>query len=81
MTFTGFGGHPIKALADAPAAAVGPGAGVVEYIGYGGGRGLRARAAAWASAGFAHFVMDNRGQGSTGPPAATPPDPGGTGPH
>ena len=25
----------------------------------------------WASAGFAHFVMDNRGQGSDGPPGAT----------
>src|SRR5439155_9079352 len=25
----------------------------------------------WASAGFGHFVMDNRGQGSDGPPGST----------
>jgi cephalosporin-C deacetylase len=37
---------------------------VVEFIGYGGGRGLPHEHVFWASAGFAHFVMDNRGQGS-----------------
>src|SRR5262249_25841328 len=44
---------------------------VVEYIGYGGGRGLLVERLLWASAGFAHFVMDNRGQGSDGPPGST----------
>jgi cephalosporin-C deacetylase len=37
---------------------------VVEYIGYGGGRGHAHRHTLWAAAGFAHFVMDTRGQGS-----------------
>jgi len=37
---------------------------IVEYIGYGGGRGYSHQHVLWAAAGFAHFVMDTRGQGS-----------------
>jgi cephalosporin-C deacetylase len=36
---------------------------IVEYIGYGGGRGHPADWLRWSSAGFPHFVMDTRGQG------------------
>ncbi|WP_443051296.1 acetylxylan esterase [Streptomyces sp. NBC_00190] len=37
---------------------------VVEYVGYNAGRGLPHEWLLWAAAGYAHFVMDNRGQGS-----------------
>lgn len=37
---------------------------VVEYLNYGAGRGLPHERLAWASCGYAWFVMDNRGQGS-----------------
>jgi cephalosporin-C deacetylase len=45
---------------------------VVEYIGYGGGRGFPINWLLWASAGFAHLVMDTRGQGSTWSKGDTP---------
>ena len=38
---------------------------VVQYIGYSGGRGFPFDHLVYASAGFAHFVMDTRGQGSS----------------
>jgi cephalosporin-C deacetylase len=45
---------------------------VVEYIGYGGGRSFAIDWLLWASAGYAHFVMDTRGQGSTWSAGDTP---------
>ena len=45
---------------------------MIEYVGYGGGRGMPIERLPWAVAGFAHFVMDNRGQGTWGPVGATP---------
>jgi cephalosporin-C deacetylase len=71
VTFTGFGGTRVKGWFIVPRWQSGPSPCVVEYIGYGGGRGLLVERLLWASAGFAHFVMDNRGQGSDGPPGAT----------
>ena len=71
VTFTGFGGARIKGWFIVPRLRSGPVPCVVEYIGYGGGRGLLVERLLWASAGFAHFVMDNRGQGSDGPPGTT----------
>ncbi len=71
VTFTGFGGARIKGWFIVPRQRSGPVPCVIEYIGYGGGRGLLVERLLWASAGFAHFVMDNRGQGSDGPPGAT----------
>jgi cephalosporin-C deacetylase len=72
VTFAGFGGQPIKGWflaphdsAASPFARNGRLPCLVEYIGYGGGRG---RPIDWLlppSAGYAHFVMDTRGQGST----------------
>ena len=38
--------------------------GVVQYQGYNGGRGLPHEHVFWASAGYAHLVVDTRGQGS-----------------
>ena len=64
VTFSGFGGERIKGWYMAPSAASGPLPAVVEYIGYGGGRGYPLEWLAFPSAGFAYLVMDTRGQGS-----------------
>jgi cephalosporin-C deacetylase len=47
---------------------------VVEYIGYGGGRGFPWDWLTWSAAGYAHLVMDTRGQGSAWMPGDTPDD-------
>ena len=72
VTFSGFAGQPIRGWFLAPAGASGPLPTIVEYIGYGGGRSLPFEWLTWASAGYAHLVMDTRGQGSTWSPGATP---------
>ena len=64
VTFSGFGGHPVKGWLRLPAGASEPLPVVVEFIGYGGGRGLPHEHLLWASTGRAHFSMDTRGQGS-----------------
>ncbi|WP_329530734.1 acetylxylan esterase [Streptomyces sp. NBC_01450] len=79
VTFAGFGGHPIKGWLTLPAWANSPLPTVVEFVGYGGGRGLSHTHLLWASAGFAHFVMDTRGQGSGWGGGETP-DPVGSAP-
>ncbi|WP_326789454.1 acetylxylan esterase [Streptomyces sp. NBC_00151] len=79
VTFAGFGGHPIKGWLTVPAWANSPLPTVVEFIGYGGGRGLPHTHLLWASAGFAHFVMDTRGQAS-GWGGGDTPDPVGSAP-
>ncbi|MEV6300126.1 acetylxylan esterase [Actinoplanes sp. NPDC051861] len=63
VTFSGYAGQPIKAWLNRPAGATGPLPVAVEFIGYGGGRGLPIDWLLWASAGYAHLVMDTRGQG------------------
>lgn len=63
-TFAGFGGHPVKGWFVLPAGTREPLPLVVEFVGYGGGRGLPHSHLLWASAGFAYFVMDTRGQGA-----------------
>ncbi len=75
VTFNGFGGHPIKGWFLIPKARTGKLPCVVDYIGYGGGRAFVTDWLYWASMGYAHFVMDTRGQGSTWSPGDTP-DPG-----
>ncbi|MFJ2829736.1 acetylxylan esterase [Streptomyces sp. NPDC087263] len=72
VTFAGFGGHPVKGWLTLPAWANSPLPAVVEFVGYGGGRGLPHTHLLWASAGFAHFVMDTRGQGSAWGGGGTP---------
>lgn len=66
VTFAGFGGAPVRAWLHVPAGASEPLPAVVEYIGYGGGRGLAHQRTLFAQAGYAHLVMDTRGQGSHG---------------
>jgi cephalosporin-C deacetylase len=65
VSYAGFGGAPIKGWLHLPANRQGPLPAIVEYVGYGGGRGLAHERVLWAAAGYAHFVMDTRGQGST----------------
>lgn len=82
VTYNGFGGQPIKAWLLLPRSATQPLPGVVEYIGYGGGRGFPLNWLLWASAGYAHLVMDTRGQGSSWQQGDTPdPEPAGSNPH
>lgn len=76
LTFTGFGGDEVRGWVvrphgdeDLPT--------VVEFIGYGGGRGLPGEKTAWANAGYVHVIMDTRGQGSTWSVGDTP-DPHGS---
>lgn len=75
VTFSGYGGHPIKGWLLLPRQRPGPLPCVVEYIGYGGGRGYPLDWLLWSSAGYAHLVMDTRGQGSSWSHGDTP-DPG-----
>jgi cephalosporin-C deacetylase len=78
LTFPGFAGDPISAWIVRPRGD-GPHPVVVEYIGYGGGRGLPGEKLAWASAGYIHVIMDTRGQGSVWGGGGTTPDPHGSG--
>lgn len=63
VSFRGFGGDRIGAWFTAPRADDGPLPAVVEFIGYNGGRDLPGEALRWASAGYAHLLVDTRGQG------------------
>ena len=72
VTFAGFGGSPVRGWLHLPVDRVEPLPVVVEYIGYGGGRGLAHERVLFAAAGFAHFVMDTRGQGSNWSVGETP---------
>src|SRR5690349_15583117 len=72
VTFNGFGGQPIKGWLILPAQRKGKLPCVVEFIGYGGGRNFAFDWLLWASVGYAHFVMDTRGQGSTWSQSDTP---------
>ena len=83
VEFAGFGGHPIKAWLTRPAgttASDGPLPAVVEYNGYGGGRGLPHEHLGWAAAGYVSLFMDTRGQGSRWGTGGGTPDPIGSGP-
>ncbi|WOP19317.1 acetylxylan esterase [Raineyella sp. LH-20] len=79
VTFPGFLGEPVKAWLATPHGATGPLPGIVETVGYRGGRGLAHEAAGWALAGYAYLRMDTRGQGSGSVPGDTA-DPHGNGP-
>jgi cephalosporin-C deacetylase len=82
VTFNGFGGQPIKGWLLLPRQRSEPLPCLVEYIGYGGGRGFPFDWLLWSSAGYAHLVMDTRGQGSSWRNGDTPdPEPAGSNPH
>ncbi|HEV7977959.1 acetylxylan esterase [Amycolatopsis sp.] len=79
VTFSGFGGHPIRAWLKLPRHRTGPLPAVVQFHGYSAGRGTPLDELVWSSAGFAHLLMDTRGQGGNTFPGATA-DPVGAGP-
>ncbi|GAB3592332.1 acetylxylan esterase [Angustibacter peucedani] len=81
VTFTGADEHPVRAWLHLPAAPLRTGRlpAVVQYQGYNGGRGLPHEHVFWATAGYAHLVVDTRGQGSGWTTGATA-DPAGGGP-
>jgi cephalosporin-C deacetylase len=82
VTFNGYGGQPIKGWLRRPKHVTGNVPVMVEYVGYGGGRGLATDSLMWASVGVAHLVMDTRGQGSYWSRGDTPdPEPTDTNPH
>ncbi len=82
VTFSGYGGQPVKGWFLYPKNSSGPLPCVVEFVGYGGGRGLPIDRLLWSTAGYAHLVMDTRGQGSTWCPGDTAdPEPAGSNPH
>jgi cephalosporin-C deacetylase len=66
LTFSGYAGQPIKAwfLTPKKTAAEETFACVVEFVSYGGGRGFPFEWLLWSNFGYAHLVMDTRGQGS-----------------
>ncbi|MFL6026219.1 MAG: acetylxylan esterase [Friedmanniella sp.] len=63
ITYAGFGGAPVRAWLHVPAGSTGPLPTVVQYNGYSRGRGFPHSSTLWAQAGYAHLVMDTRGQG------------------
>ncbi|UAJ80383.1 acetylxylan esterase [Leifsonia sp. ZF2019] len=80
FTFPGFGGEPVKAWVTRPKEADGPLPAVVQYQGYGGGRGLPGDNTLWALAGYVHVMVDTRGQGSRWGSGGATADPHGAGP-
>jgi cephalosporin-C deacetylase len=82
VTFAGYGGTQVRAWLHLPcywSPPDDPLPAVVQYQGYGGGRGLVQEDTFWAAAGYAHLIMDTRGQGS-GWSAGQTPDPEGSAP-
>jgi len=79
-TFPGFGGDPVKAWLRVPHGLDGPAPVVVEFVGYGGGRGFAMENLLYAASGYVHLHMDTRGQGS-GWSVGDTPDPWPSGPQ
>ena len=80
VTFAGAGGDAVKAWLALPAGTTQALPCVVEFPGYGGGRGLPHDVLLYAAAGYAHLFLDVRGQGSGWRPGDTP-DAVGSGPQ
>ncbi len=81
VTFAGYGGQPIKGWFILPADSTHLLPCVIEYLGYGGGRGFPYQWLLYPMAGYATFVMDTRGQGSAWLHGDTPDMPDGANPH
>lgn len=80
VTFSGWGGQAVKGWLIEPAGTTARRACIITFAGYGGGRSLPVDHVLPAVAGFVHFVMDTRGQGSGWSPGDTP-DNAASGPH
>lgn len=65
VSFSGYDGQIIKGWFITPTGSNEKLPCVINYVGYGGGRGLPLDWLLYPSAGYASFVMDTRGQGST----------------
>ncbi|MDN3021469.1 acetylxylan esterase [Streptomyces sp. S.PB5] len=75
VAFRGFGGDPVRAWFSRPAGVSELLPAVVEFAGYGRGRGLPHERLTWVNAGYAHLLMDNRGQGDQYGNGGATPDP------
>ncbi|MEU4474480.1 acetylxylan esterase [Micromonospora sp. NPDC023888] len=80
VTFAGFAGQSVRGWLRVPRGAARALPTVVQFAGYGGGRGHPLENLLWAAAGFAHLQMDTRGQGSGWSRGDTP-DLGAAGPE
>jgi len=78
--FPGFGGHPVRAWLRLPRERSGPLPAVVQFHGYGSGRGAPVDDLLWASAGYLHLLVDTRGQGGAWAGGGGTADPVGSGP-
>lgn len=72
VSFNGYGGQPIMGWLLLPKQRTGQLPCIVQYIGYGGGRGLPYEWLGWVNLGYASFIMDTRGQGSSWSSGNTP---------
>ncbi|MBM7507967.1 cephalosporin-C deacetylase [Nocardioides salarius] len=80
VTFSGFGGDPVKAWYRRPAGRSDDLPVIVRYQGYTGGRGLPHQVGHWPLAGYAVLDVDSRGQGAGGGAVGDTADPHGHGP-
>lgn len=72
VTFNGYGGQQIKGWLTIPHERTGKVPCIVQLHGYSCGRDMVPTFLQWPAAGYAHFTMDNRGQGGECLPSATP---------
>ena len=79
LTFPGFAGDPVRAWIVRPRQHSRPLPTVVQFVGYGGGRGLAHEHLSWAASGYVTVVMDTRGQGSAWGSGGDTADPHGAG--
>ncbi|MBB6097416.1 cephalosporin-C deacetylase [Deinobacterium chartae] len=72
VAFAGYGGQTVRGWLLLPKQRSAPLPCVVQYIGYGGGRGLPHEWLQWSALGYANLIMDTRGQGSAWRSGDTP---------
>ncbi len=72
VSWTGYGGQRIQGWLRLPAHREGPLPAVVQYRGYSGGRGYPHQEMVFAGAGYAHFLIEARGQGWRTPSLTEP---------
>ncbi|WP_062946678.1 acetylxylan esterase [Brachybacterium sp. sponge] len=80
LALAGHDGSPVRAWYNRPAVTEAELPVVVEYLGYGGGRGEPLERLSFSAAGYGHLVMDTRGQGSAWGAGGDTADPVGSGP-